>query len=203
MDHFLSSLVAKDGPLPPSPIVNAYRNGSRSLVFDSQFHSVIVHSAPDYMCRFRHLLAPLLSLLMLHTDHFWYQGTGTDFGPRPNTLGQSYGCLFITIPTPQEVCKIENVAKEFQLPQPVLIVRGSLTSPISCSLVVENTVIVKDVTISKVPGLLLAAFYVYNMHFPRAMQHFYTVLEILFLDIRPVKIPIIVSNILALIKFGH
>jgi len=44
-------------------------------------------------------------------------------------------------------------------------VRGSLTSPISCSLVVENTVIVKDVTVSKVPGLL-AAFYVYNMHFP-------------------------------------
>jgi len=128
-------------------------NGSRNLVFDSQFHSVIVHSAP------------LLSLLMLHTDHFCYQGTGTDFGPRPNTLGQSYGCLFITIPTPQEVCKIENVAKEFQLPQPVLIVRGSLTSPISCSLVVENTVIVKDVTVSKVPGLL-AAFYVYNMHFP-------------------------------------
>jgi len=101
----------------------------------------------------------------VHTDHFWYQGTGTDFGPRPNTWGQSCGCLFIAIPTPQEVCKIENVAKEFQLPQPVLIVRGSLTSPISCSLVVENTVIVKDVTVSKVPGLL-AAFYVYNMHFP-------------------------------------
>ena len=59
MDHFLSSLVAKVGPLPPSPM-----NSIRSLVFDSQFHSVIVHSAPDYMCRFCHLLAPLLSLLM-------------------------------------------------------------------------------------------------------------------------------------------
>ncbi len=56
------------------------------------------------------------------------------------------------------------VDKTIPVPQPIVIVRGRLAAIKDCYLMVEKTILCK-VEPTNVPLVLLAAFYVFNMHY--------------------------------------
>ena len=50
-------------------------------------------------------------------------------------------------------------------------------------------------------ALLLASFFVFNIHYTPGLSGFYTVLEILLFNQLPKKCPITVSNVLSLLNY--
>ena len=85
-------------------------------------------------------------------------------------------------------------------PQPLLVINGSLQDPKECYLVAEKTVILKG-DFDNAIGLLLASFFVFNIHYPPGLSNFYTILEIILLHQLPKKYPLTVSNILARLNY--
>lgn len=67
-------------------------------------------------------------------------------------------------------------------------------------LVSEREVICK-VPVGEIPLYLLSAFYSFNMQYPRGLTSLYTLLEILLFNIRPKKVPQIVSGLLTWLEF--
>ena len=84
----------------------------------------------------------------------------------------------------------------FSLPHPSLIVRE-----IPGGEDVEIFLVCEQVIISKIAGMeaplvLLAAYYSYNMHYPKGLNSFFTLLEVKLCGIKPRKVPNVVSNAL-------
>ena len=85
---------------------------------------------------------------------------------------------------------------ELHQPQPVIVVEGTLENPKSCYIYImaEQTCIVHG-QVKNAVAMLLASFFVFNIHYPPRLGNFYTVLEVLLLRQTPKKCPIVVSNV--------
>ena len=71
--------------------------------------------------------------------------------------------------------------KEIPVPQPTVIIRGRLAAIKDCYLVVEKTILCK-VESTNALLVLLAAFYVFNMHYTPGFSNLPTFLEVFLLD---------------------
>lgn len=72
------------------------------------------------------------------------------------------------------------------MPQPLIIVKGCLQEPKEAYLVVDRMILCK-LKLANVPLALLAAFYVFNVHYTPGCSNFYTFLESYFLSLKPPK----------------
>ena len=90
-------------------------------------------------------------------------------------------------------------ASALSVVHPSLIVKEKLDRQVEVFLACEKTLIT-DVKGLEAPYILLAAFYAFNMVYPKGTTSFYTLLEILLLGMKPKKIPSIVSKILVSLK---
>ena len=81
----------------------------------------------------------------------------------------------------------------------VLNTLGTLQQPREVYIIAEQLVISKISSHSS-DAALLSSFYMMNMQFPHGLSNFYTVLEILLLNQCPKRIPIVVSQVISLLK---
>ena len=100
----------------------------------------------------------------------------------------------------QDDCDPQAVAAELQQPQPLLVVEGTLAKPARCFLMAEGTPVLQG-QVKNAAALLLASFFVFNLHYPPGLANFYTVLEVLLLKQSPKKCPITVSNVLSRLNY--
>ena len=94
---------------------------------------------------------------------------------------------------------INSIAREISDPEPKIVTIGSLEKPKEVYIVAEQLVVAK-LSVHNSPAVMLSAFYVMNIKFPHGLTNFYTILEILFLNQFPKRIPIIVSQVISLLK---
>ena len=87
---------------------------------------------------------------------------------------------------------MERTASKVQLPTPTLLVQNT----VSVHLVVERQVLC-SVPIKEAPLALLAAYYTFNMEYPKGIKKCLGTLEILLLDIIPSKIDPKISAVLS------
>ena len=99
----------------------------------------------------------------------------------------------------QDGSDINTIAQEISDPEPKIITIGSLERPKEVYIVAEELVVAK-LTVDNSPAALLSSFYVMNIKFPQGLTNFYTILEILFLNQFPKRIPIVVSQVISLLK---
>ena len=74
-----------------------------------------------------------------------------------------------------------------KVPQPMLVVRGSLSKPKDVFLVVEKNLLCKITNIKMGYLILLAGFFVFNMQYTTTLVNVYTFLECFFLDLKVPK----------------
>jgi len=67
-------------------------------------------------------------------------------------------------------------------PQPVVLIRGSASSPTEGYLVIEKTVMSR-IKVNELPITLFAAYYVFNIEYPAGTRNFYQFLEAIFLNV--------------------
>jgi len=79
---------------------------------------------------------------------------------------------------------------------PSLIVKEKMGDSIEIALVSEKQIIAHDINGLKAPVLLLAAFYAFNMSYPKGLSSLCMLLEILLCKQRPRSPPNSVSNAL-------
>ena len=101
----------------------------------------------------------------------------------------------------QEISDPQQVAAELNQPQPLLVVEGTLESPKRCFIMAEETSVLQG-EVTNAIAMLLASFFVFNIHYPPGLSNFYTVLEVFMLRQVPKKCPIIVSNVLSQLNYG-
>lgn len=94
---------------------------------------------------------------------------------------------------------INKIAEGVSNPHPMIITIGTLQQPREVYIIAEQLVISKISSHSSAAALL-SSFYVMNMQFPHGLSNFYTVLEILLLNQCPKRIPIVVSQVISLLK---
>ena len=87
---------------------------------------------------------------------------------------------------------MEKTAAQVQLPTPTLLVQGT----VAVQLVVERQVLC-SVPIKEAPLALLAAYYAFNIEYPRGIKKCLATLEILILDIVPSKVDPKISALLS------
>ena len=85
-------------------------------------------------------------------------------------------------------------ASKVQLPTPTLLVQNTVSAHVH--LVVERQVLC-SVPIKEAPLALLAAYYTFNMEYPKGIKKCLGTLEILLLDIIPSKIDPKISAVLS------
>ena len=78
---------------------------------------------------------------------------------------------------------------------PSLIVKEKIGDEVEVFLICEQ-MIVTQVTGLEAPIVLLAAYYAFNMQYPKGLQSFCTLLEVMLCGIKPGKVPNVVSNAL-------
>ena len=78
---------------------------------------------------------------------------------------------------------------------PFLIVKEMPGEKVEVFLVCEQ-VIISEIAGIEAPLALLAAYYSYNMQYPRGLSSFFTLLEVKLCGIKPHKVPSAVSNAL-------
>ncbi len=69
------------------------------------------------------------------------------------------------------------------MPQPVIVVKGSLQNPKEAFLVADKIHICK-IKFGNIPLVLMAAFYVFNVHYTPGCSNFYSFLESYFLSVK-------------------
>ena len=82
------------------------------------------------------------------------------------------------------------------IPQPCLLVRGDIGNPKDEFLVIENAVLCKIKDCKYIPLVLLASFYVFNIHYPPGLVNLYTFLECIILQFQAPKERARVNNLL-------
>lgn len=100
----------------------------------------------------------------------------------------------------QENCDPQQVATQLHQLQPLLVVEGTLRIPKTCYIMAEGTSILQG-QVKNAVAILLASFFVFNMHYPPGLSNFYTILEILLLGQIPKMCPITVSNVLSQLNY--
>lgn len=76
----------------------------------------------------------------------------------------------------QENANTKDEAAELLIPQPCIMVRGSMAEPKEAFLCIERTVLCKA-PCCEIPLILMAAFYVFNMEYTQGLINVYTFLE--------------------------
>lgn len=78
---------------------------------------------------------------------------------------------------------------------PSIIVKEMPGEKVEVFLVCEQ-VIISEIAGMEAPLLLLAAYYSYNMQYPKGLSSFFTLLEVKLCGMKPRKVPSAVSNAL-------
>ena len=73
------------------------------------------------------------------------------------------------------------VLRDLPVPQPVIVVRGSMEHPVDAFLAADRMILCKIEAVNS-PLALLAAFYVFNVHYTPGYANFFQALECYFLD---------------------
>ena len=95
----------------------------------------------------------------------------------------------------QESVDINGIVRQVSLPTPTVLIRNS-----TAVLVVERQIIC-SIPVNEAPLGLLAAFYVFNIEYPKGIRKALMALEIIVLDIVPPKVdPKVASLLSALTK---
>ena len=81
-------------------------------------------------------------------------------------------------------------------PAPTILVLGQMGEIKEVLLVVEYQVVCR-VKPREAPLCLLAAYYAYDMKYPKGLENFYTFLDIILLDKQTKKLPSILSRLFA------
>ena len=76
---------------------------------------------------------------------------------------------------------------------PSLVVKEMPGEKVEVFLVVEH-MIISEIAGIEAPLLLLAAYYAYNMKYPKGLTSFFTLLEVKLCNIKPHKVPTVVSH---------
>ena len=76
---------------------------------------------------------------------------------------------------------------DVNIPQPMLVIRGSLAAPKDAFLVIEKQVFSKVTDIKKGSFILLASFFVFNMEYTKSLTNYYTFLEYFYLNLKVPK----------------
>jgi len=82
------------------------------------------------------------------------------------------------------------------IPQPCILIRGSIGNPKDEFLVIEKSLICKVKDCKWIPLILLASFYVFNIHYPIGLVNFYTFMECIILQFKPPKERTRINNVL-------
>lgn len=98
----------------------------------------------------------------------------------------------------QNVVSVEAAIAESTELAPSLLVKRNFDGSIKeVFLICERQVLCK-ITPELSPLYLLAAFYAFNMKYPKGLHSLYTLFQIILLNSRPKKVPAIVSKVLTL-----
>ena len=83
------------------------------------------------------------------------------------------------------------------MPQPSILIRGSISKPKDAFLVIEKSVICKiKEGCQWIPLILLASYYVFNIHYPVGVVNFYKFIECIVLQFKPPKERTRLNNLL-------
>ena len=102
--------------------------------------------------------------------------------------------IFILLQEHREL-KVRVYWADTPVPQPVMVVRGSLQQPNDVYLAADKVLILK-IEINHIPVALMAAFYFFNVQYTPGLANFFAFMETYFLGIKPPKLTTI-SNFLA------
>ena len=102
-------------------------------------------------------------------------------------------CFFLF----QESLSISAATSEIDEAAPTLIVKENFEGQVSEVFLVSEKVMLCKIDPQKSPLYLFAAFYAFNMQYPKGLVSLYTFLEIFLFNKRPKKVPSIVSSILS------
>ena len=89
---------------------------------------------------------------------------------------------------------MEKAASKVQLPTPTLLVHGET----AVTLVVERQILC-SVPVKEAPLALLAAYYSFNIEYPKGIKKCLATLEILLLDLVPSKVDPKISALLSVL----
>ena len=87
----------------------------------------------------------------------------------------------------QENADLSTVAYNAIIPHPCVLIRGSMSDPKDAFLVIEKSIICKITNCKWIPLLLLASYYIFNIHYPTGLVNFYTFMECIILQFKPSK----------------
>ena len=99
-------------------------------------------------------------------------------------------CLSVILSVQTSV-DMEKAAMEVQLPSPTILLQDT-----AAVLVVERQILC-SVPVKEAPLALLAAYYTFNMEYPKGIRKCLTTLKILVLDVVPSKIDPKISAVLS------
>ena len=93
---------------------------------------------------------------------------------------------------------IEKIVKENQQPQPYLLATGDFERPGQYYLVADCVIIHE---VKECPSLsLLAAYFIYNICYPKGYKNMYSFMEVFFLKSPTEKVPLSVKNLYSNMK---
>ena len=81
--------------------------------------------------------------------------------------------------------------------RPSLIIKEKIGEEVEIFLICEQTIITQ-VTGLEAPIALLAAYYAFNMQYPKGLQSFCTLLEVMLCGVKPGKVPNVSSALIGL-----
>lgn len=81
-----------------------------------------------------------------------------------------------------ENANVKATGKELKAPQPCVIIRGCMSNPKDAFLAAEKSVLCRISRVQELGLILLASFYVFNMHYTHGFANFFTFLECILLD---------------------
>ena len=94
---------------------------------------------------------------------------------------------------------IESIATDVQELAPTLLVVGNLNEVKEVFLVIEKTIVCQIRSIDEPPLLLLAAFYSFNISYPKGLETMYKLLEYCILGKKSGKISSSLANFITMI----
>ena len=96
----------------------------------------------------------------------------------------------------QENADLSTMAYNAIIPHPCVLIRGSMSDPKDAFLVIEKSIICKITNCKWIPLLLLASYYIFNIHYPTGLVNFYTFMECIILQFKPSKDRTRINNLL-------
>ena len=103
----------------------------------------------------------------------------------------------------QESLSITAAVSDIDEAAPTLIIKETFEGQVREVFLVSEKEVLCKIEPQKSPLFLFAAFYAFNMQYPKGLVSLYTFLEIVLFNRRPNKVPSIVSSVLSCLNTAN